>query len=186
MLTADDLPTAVGRAADPIPDIETVDLTDLLRRIGDARLVLPVVVRGHRTNHVRRSIGFRPGWGATSTYSSSWSGLRTDNDRYPAAKVAFHGLDHGGTRSWNLRGRHMFNTLQALMDLHGPTARGVVWAHNSHLGDARATSMAARGSRTWGSWYGSHSAGAGPPVRRSRHLSWTVSGSGRAFVAGRR
>jgi erythromycin esterase-like protein len=50
--------------------------------------------------------------------------------------------------SWNLRDRHMAETLQAL-DAHlsrpGAPARIVVWEHNSHLGDARATEMSRRG-----------------------------------------
>jgi erythromycin esterase-like protein len=50
--------------------------------------------------------------------------------------------------SWNLRDRHMAETLQAL-DAHlsrgGRQARIVVWEHNSHLGDARATEMSRRG-----------------------------------------
>ena len=55
--------------------------------------------------------------------------------------------------SWNLRDRHMFETLQALAAhlarRHGD-ARIVVWAHNSHLGDARATEMGARGELNLG------------------------------------
>ncbi|HLY51108.1 MAG TPA: erythromycin esterase family protein [Solirubrobacteraceae bacterium] len=50
--------------------------------------------------------------------------------------------------SWNLRDRHMADTLDQLLahlDRHGGTSRIVVWAHNSHIGDARATEMAARG-----------------------------------------
>ena len=49
------------------------------------------------------------------------------------------------TASWNLRDRHMFDTLADLLDYHGPDARAAVWAHNSHLGDASATDMGARG-----------------------------------------
>ncbi|QEC49423.1 erythromycin esterase family protein [Baekduia soli] len=50
--------------------------------------------------------------------------------------------------SWNLRDRHMADTLDELLahlDRHGGTARVVVWAHNSHVGDARATEMSQRG-----------------------------------------
>ena len=50
--------------------------------------------------------------------------------------------------SWNLRDRHMADTLDQLLahlDRHGGTSRLVVWAHNSHVGDARATEMASRG-----------------------------------------
>ena len=62
-----------------------------------------------------------------------------------------------GTRvtSWNLRDRHMAQTLDALLahlDRHpdGQPARIVVWAHNSHVGDARATEVGADGQLTLG------------------------------------
>jgi len=48
--------------------------------------------------------------------------------------------------SWNLRDTHMAETLDALVSHVGPKdARIVVWAHNSHLGDARATEMGQQG-----------------------------------------
>ena len=50
--------------------------------------------------------------------------------------------------SWNLRDRHMVETLDALiahLGRQGGRAKVVVWAHNSHLGDARATQMGQRG-----------------------------------------
>jgi len=48
--------------------------------------------------------------------------------------------------SWNLRDQHMVETLEALVShLGGNSAKVVVWAHNSHLGDARATDMGAQG-----------------------------------------
>jgi erythromycin esterase-like protein len=50
--------------------------------------------------------------------------------------------------SWNLRDQHMSESLQSLMEFLGrerPRAKIVVWAHNSHLGDARATEMGAHG-----------------------------------------
>ena len=54
----------------------------------------------------------------------------------------------GDVQSWNLRDRHMMNTLLAICShleaLHG-RAKIVVWAHNSHIGDARATQMGHRG-----------------------------------------
>src|SRR5207253_1008070 len=43
--------------------------------------------------------------------------------------------------SWNVRDRHMFDTLCHLLDHAGPEAKAVVWAHNSHIGDARHTDM---------------------------------------------
>jgi erythromycin esterase-like protein len=53
-----------------------------------------------------------------------------------------------GAKSWNLRDRHMANTLDALIDHIDQQvghAKVVVWEHNSHVGDARATGMSARG-----------------------------------------
>src|SRR5260370_11296447 len=47
--------------------------------------------------------------------------------------------------SWNLRDQHMFETLEALARYLASPAKIVVWAHNSHTGDARATQMGASG-----------------------------------------
>jgi protein-L-isoaspartate(D-aspartate) O-methyltransferase len=44
----------------------------------------------------------------------------------------------------------MFDTLRMLLELHGPASRGIVWAHNSHLGDASATGMGDRGEHNVG------------------------------------
>ena len=52
---------------------------------------------------------------------------------------------YGHHESWNLRDTHMFETLRSLLRFHGPDAKAVVWEHNSHVGDARATEMSARG-----------------------------------------
>lgn len=47
--------------------------------------------------------------------------------------------------SWNQRDQHMFSTLESVLKYRGPHAKAIVWAHNSHIGDARATQMSARG-----------------------------------------
>jgi len=47
--------------------------------------------------------------------------------------------------SWNVRDCHMTDTLDRLMRHHGPEAKAVVWEHNTHIGDARATTMAEAG-----------------------------------------
>ena len=47
--------------------------------------------------------------------------------------------------SWNVRDTHMADTLDRLMDRHGSGAKAIVWAHNTHVGDARATDMADAG-----------------------------------------
>src|SRR5690606_10125010 len=48
---------------------------------------------------------------------------------------------YGGAESWNLRDSHMAETLDHLLERGGPQAKALVWAHNSHIGDARATEM---------------------------------------------
>lgn len=47
--------------------------------------------------------------------------------------------------SWNLRDKHMFETLESLLEYGGRGAKAVVWEHNSHVGDASATQMSVRG-----------------------------------------
>jgi erythromycin esterase-like protein len=58
-----------------------------------------------------------------------------------AAEQYYRIMYEGSRESWNLRDRHMFDTLQALLRHRGPDAKAVVWAHNSHIGNAAATSM---------------------------------------------
>jgi protein-L-isoaspartate(D-aspartate) O-methyltransferase len=66
------------------------------------------------------------------------------------AEQYYRALYYGPHQSWNLRDRHMFETLQALLEHEGPDSRAVVWAHNSHLGNAAATTMSARGETNVG------------------------------------
>jgi erythromycin esterase-like protein len=57
---------------------------------------------------------------------------------------------YGSVESWNLRDQHMFDTLASLLAFRGPEAKAVVWEHNSHIGDAAATEMGARGEHNVG------------------------------------
>ncbi len=57
------------------------------------------------------------------------------------AEAYYRAMYYGAAESWNLRDTHMFETLQAVLDAHGPDAKAVVWAHNSHIGDAANTEM---------------------------------------------
>ena len=61
------------------------------------------------------------------------------------AEAYYRVMYYGAQESWNLRDRHMFLCLSRLLEFHGPAAKAVVWAHNSHVGDATATEMSARG-----------------------------------------
>jgi len=65
-------------------------------------------------------------------------------DRY------YRAMYRSAAESWNLRDRHMMETLEAILEHRGPGARAVVWAHNSHVGDASATEFARRGETNLG------------------------------------
>src|SRR6266850_1382180 len=64
------------------------------------------------------------------------------------AEEYYRSMFRGSVSSWNLRDRHMAETLESLsthLTMLGQQAKVVVWEHNSHLGDARATEMGQRG-----------------------------------------
>ena len=62
-----------------------------------------------------------------------------------AAEKYYRIMYRGSTESWNLRDRHMFDTFQALIAYRGYGTKAVIWAHNSHVGNAAATAMGWRG-----------------------------------------
>jgi len=66
------------------------------------------------------------------------------------AEEYYRAMFHERVSSWNLRDTHMAETLDALMHHLGRKSKVVVWAHNSHLGDARATEMGQRGELNLG------------------------------------
>jgi erythromycin esterase-like protein/protein-L-isoaspartate O-methyltransferase len=57
------------------------------------------------------------------------------------AEAYYRAMYYGAAESWNLRDTHMFETLLAVLDARGPQSKAVVWAHNSHIGDASKTEM---------------------------------------------
>jgi erythromycin esterase-like protein len=61
------------------------------------------------------------------------------------AEAYYRTMVRGGAESWNLRDRHMADTLDRLMRHYGPDAKAIVWEHNTHIGDARYTTMANEG-----------------------------------------
>jgi erythromycin esterase len=66
------------------------------------------------------------------------------------AEHYYRAMVHGGPKSWNVRDRHMDETLDRLLRHHGAAAKAVVWAHNTHVGDARATDQSRHGEVTLG------------------------------------
>jgi erythromycin esterase len=57
------------------------------------------------------------------------------------AERYYKAMLRGGGASWNVRDEHMMETLTRLLDLHGADSKAIVWAHNTHVGDARYTDM---------------------------------------------
>lgn len=66
------------------------------------------------------------------------------------AERYYRAMYYGSVESWNLRDQHMFDTLRAITAHRGPGTKVIVWEHNSHVGDAAATEMAARGEHNVG------------------------------------
>jgi protein-L-isoaspartate(D-aspartate) O-methyltransferase len=65
--------------------------------------------------------------------------LVTNAERY------YRTMYYAENSSWNQRDQHMFDTLLSVLEFRGPKSKAVIWEHNSHIGDARATQMSARG-----------------------------------------
>src|ERR1019366_2980306 len=61
------------------------------------------------------------------------------------AEKYYRAMVKGGPQSWNIRDRHMVLTLERLMKFHGKNSKTIIWEHNTHIGDARATDMASEG-----------------------------------------
>jgi len=86
----------------------------------------------------------RDGWVAEDEFFYAEQNARLAKD----AEEYYRTMFSGRVSSWNLRDRHMTETLEALvahLDREGGGTKVVVWAHNSHVGDARATSMGSEG-----------------------------------------
>ncbi len=67
------------------------------------------------------------------------------------AERYYRAMIRGGAQSWNVRDTHMIETLERLLQHHGPQSKAIVWEHNTHVGDARATDMARVGMVNVGS-----------------------------------
>jgi erythromycin esterase-like protein len=57
------------------------------------------------------------------------------------AEQYYRAMYYGSAESWNLRDTHMFETLCQLLEAKGPDSKAIVWAHNSHIGNAAHTEM---------------------------------------------
>lgn len=57
------------------------------------------------------------------------------------AEAYYRAMVQRGANSWNIRDTHMADTLGRLAKFHGPGSKGIVWEHNTHIGDSRYTDM---------------------------------------------
>jgi erythromycin esterase-like protein len=109
-------------AAEPCEDEVVAQLMELRKRAGE----------------IIRHDGQQAG--AEFFYAEQNARLIANAERY------YRSMFKGRASSWNLRDQHMAGTIQSLLThLDSGRSKIVVWAHNSHLGDARATEMSERG-----------------------------------------
>jgi erythromycin esterase len=100
------------------------EVIDLLRKIGG------------RVTEAEKAFGSD----SEATFNVEQNSLVAVNaERYYRAMV------RGGEDSWNERDHHMVDTLDRLMNHFGANAKAIVWEHNTHIGDARATDMVMAG-----------------------------------------
>lgn len=79
--------------------------------------------------------------------AEAWESPESHFDAEQNALVAvnaeryYRAMVRSDSGSWNVRDVHMADTLDRLMARHGPNSKAIVWEHNTHIGDARATDM---------------------------------------------
>ncbi|MGP3977725.1 erythromycin esterase family protein [Streptomyces sp. 8N114] len=115
-------------AADP----ETYAMATSLVPAGCEREVLGLLTR----------LRARAGAARTADGSLADFAARQNAEVLAGAERYYRAVVGGGPEAWNIRDHHMADTLDRLMEHHGADAKTVVWAHNTHVGDARATDMA--------------------------------------------
>ena len=113
---------------------------------GDEQAYAAATLRGTRCNTALNQLLSH----VQSRYSTSTSDTTSFNIVQNAqvavnAERYYYAMVRDDAESWNIRDRHMAATLDRLMQLHGPTSKMIVWAHNTHVGDARYTDMAGAG-----------------------------------------
>jgi len=111
---------AYARASQFVPELCETEVVDLLKEI---QKKLPT----YNTDH-------------ENVFSAEQNALITVN-----AEKYYRAMIHGGPHSWNVRDRHMADTMERLLKFHGENSKVIVWEHNTHIGDARATDMAGDG-----------------------------------------
>jgi len=129
-----------------------------------------LALQGHRTEWLGRD-----GAAADDEYFYAEQSARLARN----AEEYYRTMLHGQVSSWNLRDRHMAETLEHLLGhlrRRGQPEKVVVWAHNSHIGDARATEMGERGETSLGQLTREH-------IASTARLVGFTTGTGRVIAA---
>lgn len=110
---------------------------------GRASLMVPSICEDEVVRllmEIRKNIGTIYPKDAEKTLNLEWNArVIIDAEKYYRAMV------RSGVDSWNIRDQHMADTLDNLIDYYGKDTKAIVWEHNTHIGDARATNMARTG-----------------------------------------
>lgn len=112
--------SAYAKAAQLVPELCQQEVVDLLKQIQE------------RSSHYNTD--------PENVFSAEQNARIAVN-----AEKYYRAMIRGGPHSWNVRDRHMAETLEHLLDFHGDKAKVIVWEHNTHIGDARATDMTDEG-----------------------------------------
>ena len=109
-------------------------------------------VRGYHPNRAEVLDGYanvlkaiREARDGDGVHPAEWFAAKQAAHVIKGAHRHYMGMAEQGPHSWNRRAEHMHDTALRLLERHGDDSSGIVWAHNTHIGDARATAMAARG-----------------------------------------
>ena len=112
--------TGYARASQFVPELCQNEVVDLLKQI---RQRLPLYNSDHE-----------------NVFSVEQNAIISVN-----AEKYYRAMIQGGPHSWNVRDRHTADTLDRLLKFHGKNSKAIVWEHNTHIGDARATDMTDEG-----------------------------------------
>jgi erythromycin esterase len=112
--------TSYAYASQMVPDLCTTEVIDLLKKIQQRR---PNYDHDYE-----------------QAFSAEQNALVAVN-----AEKYYRAMIQGGAASWNVRDSHMEETLERLLDFHGRDSKVIVWEHNTHIGDSRATDMTDEG-----------------------------------------
>ena len=80
-------------------------------------------------------------WDYIARDGEEWLDAASNARLVKNAEAYYRAMYHGAAESWNLRDTHMFETLGQLLEATGLHSKAVVWAHNSHIGNAAYTEM---------------------------------------------